>query len=290
MKNPENKTKLLDSVMPESAYEVFGQTHIGKKRDTNQDTFLLDTGIGLFLVADGMGGHRAGDTASLLAAEEIRTNFESVLQDVKGLLEDDAYDRNFSPAANAMKFALKRTNERVRDKGDSSAEYNGMGTTLAAVCLSDRRLTCVNVGDSPIFLIQSGRVFPLFMPHTVEEDAHLKEDPDGIRLAGKYPGMLTRAIGGAEKVEPYICEIPVCKGDSFVLCSDGLSKTVGKNEIAGIVQKFSAKEACSALIDLANERGGEDNITLIVLKIEKKKFHFRPKRLGLFQRRRKTDK
>ncbi|MCF8045495.1 MAG: protein phosphatase 2C domain-containing protein [Desulfarculaceae bacterium] len=278
------------SAMPESEYEVFGKTHIGKKRRVNQDTFLLDPKIGLFLVADGMGGHKAGDTASLLAAEGIRTCFENALQDMHNFLADDAYEENSSFAANVLKIALKRTNERVRAKGESAAEYHGMGSTLAAVCLSDRQITCANVGDSPIYLVQAGRVFPLFMPHTVEEEAHLPENPEGRRLARKYPGMLTRAIGGDKTVEPYICEIPVSRGDSFVLCTDGLSGTVGKNEIVRIVRTFSAKEACSALIDLANERGGADNITAVVLNIEKKKFHFLPKRWFPFQRRLKTDK
>ena len=278
------------SVMPESEYEVFGQTHIGKKRRVNQDTFLLDSGTGLFLVADGMGGHKAGDTASVLAAEEIARNFENAFRKMEDFPPDQPYDKNLSAVANALKIALKKANRRVWDKGASADEFHGMGTTLSAVCLGEKRLTCANVGDSPIFLIQSGRVFPLSISHTVEQEAGILENPEGIRLARQYPGMLTRAIGGDETVEPHICEIPVCRGDSFVLCTDGLSKTVDKNEIAEIVQKFSAKEACSELIDLSNERGGVDNITVVVVKIEKRKIHFRLKRMLPFQRLLKTDK
>ena len=278
------------SVMPESEYEVFGQTSIGKKRRENQDTFLLDSGMGLFLVADGMGGHKAGDTASFLAAEEIVKSFENAFQKVKDFSPEQPYDKNLSPAANTLKIALKKANRRVWDKGASADEFHGMGTTLSVVCLAEKRLTCANVGDSPVFLIQSGRVFPLSISHTVEQEAGFLEDQEGVRLVRQYPGMLTRAIGGDKTVEPHICEIPVCRGDSFVLCTDGLSKTVDKNEIAEIVQKFSAKEACSELIDLSNERGGHDNITVVVVKIEKRKIPFRLKRILPFQRLLKTDK
>ncbi len=273
-------------------YDVFGKTHVGKRRAVNQDTFLLDTQIGLFLVADGMGGHNAGDTASRLAADHLSRNFKTGFTDTAGFLKHESCNQNFSDLANTMRVALERTNERVRRKGMSAAEYKGMGTTLAAVCLNQRRLICANVGDSPIFLVQSGRVFPLFMPHTVQGEKNSAQSSDAARFADKYPGVLTRALGGNDTVEPYICEIPVCKGDGIVLCTDGLSKKVTGDEIAQAVQRYSAKKACSALMDMANARGGDDNITVVVLKIEERRLPLPviTKLFFPFKGRLKTDK
>ncbi len=255
--------------MSDYNYEVYGKTHIGKRRGVNQDTFLLDREMGLFLVADGLGGHQAGDIASFLAVEGIHRNFEISLADMDNFMQDEVYNQDLSPLANTMYIALKRTHQLVRTKGIHAPQYKGMGTTMAAVCLRNNSLVSANVGDSPIFLVQAGRIFPLSMTHTVAGEQAGNSDIKSLDV--KYLGMLTRAIGVDKKVEPYICEIPVHKGDTVILCTDGLSKKVSKDEMAEIVQKYGPRKACSVFIELANERGGDDNITVVVLKIEKGK-------------------
>ena len=249
-------------------FEVAGQTDIGKKRKINQDAFLIDEEKGLFIVADGLGGHRAGEKASLLATETVQNFFSNSLED-NTTPKTENPDINLSPVASSLHHSIEKANQLVHLKALNVSKYNGMGTTIAAVCLQDKNLISANVGDSPIFLIQKGKVYPLSETHTVEEEHNIPETSQLNAFGKNYWKMLTRAIGIEEKVKPYLCEIPVFEGDSFVLCSDGLSKSVTFEEIAKIVQRYSAKEACSLFIELANTRGGKDNITVIVIKIKK---------------------
>lgn len=249
-------------------FEAAGQTDIGKKRKINQDAFLIDEEKGLFIVADGLGGHRAGEKASVLAAETIQ-NFFKNNADSYSAQDTKKEDINLSPVANSLHLSIEKANQLVHLKALNFSQYNGMGTTIAAVCLKDNNLISANVGDSPIFLIQKGRIYPLSETHTVEEEHSISESSQLNAFGKNYWKMLTRAIGIEEKVKPYLCEIPVYEGDSFVLCSDGLSKAVSPEEIAKLVQRYSAKEACSLLVELANTRGGVDNVTVIVIKIKK---------------------
>ena len=249
-------------------FEVAGQTDIGKKRKINQDAFLIDEEKGLFIVADGLGGHRAGEKASLLATETVQNFFRQNLEDNTTQKTKNS-DVNLSPIAKSLHHSIEKANQLVHLKALNVSKYNGMGTTIAAVCLQDKNLISANVGDSPIFLIQKGKVYPLSETHTVEEEHNIPETSHLNSFGKNYWKMLTRAIGIEEKVKPFLCEIPVFEGDSFVLCSDGLSKSVTLEEIAKIIQRYPAKEACSLFIELANTRGGKDNITVIVIKIKK---------------------
>lgn len=249
-------------------FEVAGQTDIGKKRKINQDTFLIDEEKGLFIVADGLGGHRAGEKASLLATETIQNFFINNFENRRPVEKMDS-KINLSPTASSLHNSIEKANHLVHLKALNFSKYNGMGTTIAAVCLKDKNLISANVGDSPIFLVQKGNVYPLSETHTVEEEHNIPEDSQLNVFGQNYWKMLTRAIGIEETVKPYLCEIPVFAGDAFVLCSDGLSKAVTLEEIAKITQRYSAKDACSLFIELANTRGGKDNITVIVIKIKK---------------------
>ncbi len=249
-------------------FEAAGQTDIGKKRKINQDAFLIDEEKGLFIVADGLGGHRAGEKASVLATETVQNFFENSFKNYKSK-KTDGTDINLSPTASSLHHSIEKANQLVHLKALNFSKYNGMGTTIAAVCLQDKNLISANVGDSPIFLIQKGQIYPLSETHTVEEEHNIPETSQLNAFGKNYWKMLTRAIGIEEKVKPYLCEIPVYEGDSFVLCSDGLSKAVTLDEIVKIVQRYSAKEACSLFVELANTRGGKDNITVIVIKIKK---------------------
>jgi len=249
-------------------FEVAGQTDIGKKRQINQDAFLIDEEKGLFIVADGLGGHRAGEKASFLATQTVQTFFKDNFEE-NNSDETDETDKNLSSLANTLQHSIEKANQLVHLKALNFSQYNGMGTTIAAVCLKGKNLISANVGDSPVFLIQKGKVYPLSETHTVEEEHTIPESSQLNTFGKNYWKMLTRAIGIEEKVKPYLCEIPVYEGDAFVLCSDGLSKAVSFEEIAKIVKRYSAKDACSLFIELANTRGGKDNITVIVIKIKK---------------------
>ncbi|HID29759.1 MAG TPA: serine/threonine-protein phosphatase, partial [Desulfobacterales bacterium] len=155
--------------------------------------------------------------------------------------------------------------------------------TVSAVYFTDETLMAANVGDSPIYLVHDGSIELLSVPHTViAEQAAL--DPDGAeRLGVQFRHMLTRAIGIEEMVKPDICEIQCFRGDVLVISSDGLSDKVSSEEILGVVNEEQPDSACRVLVDLANERGGDDNVTVIVVKIKKVR-HERGGIIGLISR------
>ena len=144
-----------------------------------------------------------------------------------------------------------------------------MGSTVSAVFFTDETLIAANVGDSPIYLVHNGTIERLSVLHTVMAE-HAAIDPGGAANIGReYRHMLTRAMGIEETVAPDICEIPYFKNDIVVISSDGLSDKVSPDEILEIVNKERPEKTCRRLVDLANERGGDDNVTVIVAKVRK---------------------
>lgn len=262
--------------------ESAGITDVGRKRKGNEDAFLLDDGLKLYVVADGMGGHQAGEVASTLVVETIRDHMKRFEKegDVDG---PDDQDQILSKEASQLLSCIQMANRAVHQASCSNEIYRGMGTTVSAVYFTDETLMAANVGDSPIYLVHDGSIELLSVPHTViAEQAAL--DPDGAeRLGVQFRHMLTRAIGIEEMVKPDICEIQCFRGDILVISSDGLSDKVSSEEILGVVNEEQPNRACRLLVDLANERGGDDNVTVIVLKIKKVR-HERGGIIGLISR------
>jgi protein phosphatase len=247
-----------------------GITDVGRKRKGNEDALLLDDGLRLYVVADGMGGHQAGEVASMLVVETIRDHMKRLEGHIDvGELAD--YDEILSKEARRLLSSIHMANRGVHQASHSKEVYRGMGSTVSAVYFSDETLMAANVGDSPIYLAQDGSIELLSVPHTVmAEQAAL--DPEGAERLGKqFKHMLTRAIGIEETVKADICEIECFRGDILVISSDGLSDKVSPEEILGVVNKEQPDKACRLLVDLANERGGDDNVTVIVLKVKKVK-------------------
>jgi len=178
-------------------FEVAGQTDIGKKRQINQDAFLIDEEKGLFIVADGLGGHRAGEKASFLATKTVQTFFKDNFETQS--IETKEIDENLSPTANTLQHSIEKANQLVHLKALNFSKYNGMGTTIAAVCLKGKNLISANVGDSPVFLIQKGKIYPLSETHTVEEEHSIPESSQLNAFGQNYWKMLTRAIGIEER-------------------------------------------------------------------------------------------
>ena len=248
--------------------ESAGITDVGRKRRGNEDAFLLDDDLKLYVVADGMGGHQAGEVASRLVVETIRDHMKRFEEDDDVDAVGD-YDEILSNGANQLLSCIRMANQGVHQASHSNELYRGMGTTVSAVYITDETLMAANVGDSPIYLVHDGSIELLSVPHTVvAEQAALH--PDGAEwLGGQFRHMLTRAIGIEETVRPDICEIQCFRGDILIISSDGLSDKVSPEEILGVVSKEEPERACRLLVDMANERGGDDNVTIIVLKIKK---------------------
>jgi PPM family protein phosphatase len=246
--------------------EAQGLTHVGRQRQHNEDAFLVETNAKLFLVADGMGGHAAGEIASRIAVDSIS---EFILH----TKEDDgtwphAYDEHFKRSTNRLMAAVRMANTRVLEAMRKDARLRGMGTTVVACLADDDVMSFAHVGDSRAYLIRDNNLNRITNDHSwvfEQVQAGMLTEAE----AEKHPlrNVITRALGGALQVVPDASEVETKPGDVFLLCSDGLTGMVPEEEILRIVtQTDSLEDACQNLIDAANERGGLDNVTAILVK------------------------
>jgi protein phosphatase len=247
--------------------ESAGITDRGKKRQGNEDSLYLEDSLGLYVVADGMGGHLAGEVASRLVVDTmgdyIKNGHESAvnINPVNG-------DEMLSPEANRLLSSIHLSNKVVHEAARSNSSYRGMGSTMAAVYFTEGTLIAANVGDSPIYLIRDGNINLLSVPHTVIAEQTALDPENAARLGMEFRHVLTRAMGTEESVKADIYEIQCFKDDILVISSDGLSDKASPEEIQELVSGNGSGTACQRLIDLANDRGGDDNITAIVLKVK----------------------
>ena len=247
--------------------ESSGITDIGRRREQNEDSLFYDDGMGLYVVADGMGGHKAGEVASKLVVETIRDYIDQN-QD-EGQPENLAdTDEKLSKEARKLLASIYLSNRIVHQTALGNEEYKGMGSTVSAVYFTEKTFIVANVGDSLVYLIRDGEIELLSVPHTlVAEQAAL--DPDNAELLwNDFKHVLTRAMGVDKSVKADINEIPFFKEDIIVISSDGLTDKATPEEIFELVHNQRSDRACRGLVDLANERGGEDNITAIVLRVK----------------------
>jgi PPM family protein phosphatase len=251
----------------EMQVKAFGATHVGRQRQHNEDAFLVEDEAKLFLVADGMGGHAAGEIASRIAVDSIS---EFILH----TKEDDgtwphAYDEHFRRSTNRLVAALRTANTRVLEAMRKDARLRGMGTTVVACMAENDTMSVAHVGDSRAYLIREGQLSRITNDHSwvfEQVQAGMLTEAE----AEKHPlrNVITRALGGALQVTPDASEIEARSGDVFLLCSDGLTGMVPENEIARIVTATNGdlEKACQELIDAANERGGLDNVTAVLVR------------------------
>lgn len=248
--------------------ESAGITDIGKKRKVNEDSVFLDDKLGLYLVADGMGGHRAGEVASNLVVETISDYIKKLSED-DDTQKFDISDDTLSRKANHLISAISLSNRITHQVSIKNEAYQGMGSTLSAVYFNNDTFIAANVGDSPIYLVHNGDIELISVPHTVIAEHEAAGSEGSRQLGPDFYNMLTRAVGTDETVKPDICEIPYFKNDIIVICSDGLSGNVTPNEILDAVENKNSKTTCRYLLDLANGRGGDDNISVIIIKIKR---------------------
>ena len=244
-----------------------GITDIGRKRELNEDSLFYDDRMGLYVIADGMGGHNAGEVASDLVVRTIRDYLnQSTAQDASQELINAG--NKLSEDARRLLAGIHLSNQIVHQAALQNEDYKGMGSTVSAVYLTDRTFIVANVGDSLVYLIRNGKIKLLSVPHTlVAEQAEL--DPDNAELLwNDFKHVLTRAMGVDRFVKADIKEMPFFKNDTLVISSDGLTDKATPEEILELVDNQRSDLACQKLVDLANARGGEDNITAIVLKIK----------------------
>ncbi len=247
--------------------ESAGITDRGKKRQGNEDALFLEDSLGLYVVADGMGGHLAGEVASRLVVETIRDYIKSYKKNADD--ENHIYcDETLSKEANRLLSGIHLSNKVVHEAARGNSSYRGMGSTVSVVYFTDCTLIAANVGDSPIYLIRDGQIKLLSVPHTVVAEQAALNPETADKLGIEFRHVLTRAMGTDETVRADIYEIQCFKNDILVISSDGLSDKASPEEIQKLVNSNGSDAACRRLVDLANERGGDDNITAIVLKVK----------------------
>lgn len=233
-----------------------GKTDVGRIRSSNEDTIGLFPEWNLFIVADGMGGHAAGEVASRISVDALYKYFSSR----KG------FDL---PAKERLSSAIREANLEVIKKAAGDIRYLGMGTTIVAILIEGRIATIGHVGDSRAYLVSGDKIRAMTSDHSlvnqyVETGLITQEE------ARRHPqrNILTRALGISEDMDAEMQEIQIEEEDIFILCSDGLTNMLEDEDILSTV--ISSKEdpslSCNALIDLANNKGGEDNISVIVVR------------------------
>jgi len=242
-----------------------GISDVGRKRKGNEDSFFIDEGLQLYVVADGMGGHNAGEVASRIVVDtikELMTRFKADPQ--AGPL---TCDPSLSPDACQLVSAIHTANGKVFEAARSNPAYKGMGSTVSAVYVVGEKLITANVGDSPIYLIRNAAVEPVYVPHTMMAEYEALAPGGSKALAEKFRHMITRAMGIAETVKPDVFETLWKPGDQLVISSDGLTDKVAPEEILALAGLHQTESLCRRLVDMANQRGGDDNITVITLAI-----------------------
>jgi serine/threonine protein phosphatase PrpC/CRP-like cAMP-binding protein len=248
----------------------YAATDVGKVRDHNEDNFLVDKKIGLFIVADGMGGHAAGEVASAIA---VRTVHEEIKRE-KELLEDYATGATGANKVTPkdvvalLEHAVQRACSKIHEEARADAAKRGMGTTLSCLLIVGTQGFIAHVGDSRIYLSRGGHSQQVTEDHTVYNELikRGKLSKEQIEKV-QQKNAITRAVGVYERVEVDTLVIELIAGDTLILASDGLHGYLETPDELDAPLKLEGDASVKALIALANERGGKDNITTVVVKV-----------------------
>jgi serine/threonine protein phosphatase PrpC len=251
-----------------AAIRAFGITDVGRKRKHNEDNFAFDVNEGLFIVADGMGGHAAGEVASKITVETIG-EFIAATRQKEEATWPFKYNHELDFNSNRLAVAIEKANERVMAAVAAQPWLKGMGTTVVAGLLNEKLLSLAHVGDSRAYLFRDGQLSRLTDDHSwVHEQVTAGILTEEEAKTHPLKNVVTRALGGGPSVSPDLQELVFSAGDRFLFCSDGLTTMVSDEEIHDAAEEIKATPAlCKHLVDLANEKGGVDNITVVVVDI-----------------------
>ena len=249
--------------------KYWAATDVGRKRTDNEDNFLIDQELRLFVVADGMGGHASGEVASAMAVHTLRT----ILSRERDLFEQDRVDDPtwHMEICMLLEYAVHIACEAIYRKGVQEPEKKGMGTTVVSLLIVGDRGYIAYVGDSRIYLLRGGIVYQLTEDHSlmnelIRQGKITAEAFDDSPYA-QFKHAMTRAVGPNESVEVDTLDFDMIPGDAFLLCSDGLYEYLDDTDISRMLSLTEVKDIPGRLIDMANTRGGKDNITALIIQV-----------------------
>lgn len=247
--------------------DICGKTDPGCVRERNEDNLIVDEALGLLVVADGMGGHNSGEVASQTAVDTILQCARQMLGGSRIIVPEG--NHSLPVRSRQLEYMVQTANMMIFEKARAFPKDHGMGTTVVAVLLDPKTLTVAHVGDSRLYLHRGGELRQVTEDHSlvmdqVRQGLITREQAEHSNLQN----ILTRALGTEEKVLVDVAEHPVLPGDSFLLCSDGLTKMVSEAETAEALARCrDSQEAVDRLIETARGAGGVDNVTIVVARV-----------------------
>jgi serine/threonine protein phosphatase PrpC len=246
-----------------------GLSDVGRVRTNNEDSFRIVEALNLFILSDGMGGEAHGEVASAMAVDVINKYCESEKED-SGATVLDEVPATLSSRTRRLKNAVAQANFQIFQAAQKNPEQRGMGATITTLWLKDTLLSIAHVGDSRAYLLRSGNLQQLTNDHSlVAEQVRRGLITPQQAEESEMQSVLLRALGAHPEVEIDVDEVAIIPRDVLLLCSDGLTRMVTEPEIAGALQAETVPSAAAErLIALANENGGIDNVTVIVVRFE----------------------
>jgi protein phosphatase len=252
--------------MKTSSIKTAALTDKGLVREDNEDFYLADEQLNLYIVADGMGGHRAGEVASRVAVETINKNYRELTTSQTPLeLLFGTPDHSLTLKGNYILSSIRLANRVIFEMAGNFPEYKGMGTTIAVLAILPGMLICANAGDSRIYLVRNGEIEKLSEDHTiVNQHVNMGFMTEEEAEHSPLKHVLAKNLGATEYVDPEIFELEPSTNDKLLLCSDGLTDVVTDDELAMMIGSEKEPDAlCRSCIDRALQRGGHDNTTVI---------------------------
>lgn len=248
------------------ALEVAGKTDVGCVRTNNEDNFGFDSRYGIFVVCDGMGGQAAGEVASKMGVDVLLDYFRNEITPM------ETHSLNGEPSssgAHSLLNAIQLANRKIYHAGQEQNGRNGMGSTIVAALVRGNSLAIANVGDSRIYLIRQGTIQQLTQDHSwVMEQVRRGYITLEQAQKSEMQNVILRALGSEEAVEADIEDLVTLPNDLLLMTSDGLTRHLSDEEILTIVEaSHDLEQACSRLVNSAKDRGGDDNITCLLVRI-----------------------
>ena len=242
--------------------KAVGETDVGQVREKNEDSFLVVEELGLYIVADGMGGHVGGKTASSIAVREVSEQVRENLEEINSDASSDPLQSSVIPRL--LADSVRRACNAIYQRGIEEPDLKGMGTTVTALLVRDARGFIAHVGDSRCYLQRGNRVIQVTDDHSLVNE-QIKAGLMTIEEAreSKLKNVITRSVGFEKDVAVDTFALPLKAEDKMLICSDGLANFVDDTEIGLALASLPLDDIPKAMIDLANERGGDDNITVV---------------------------